>query len=355
MEGTHTKTHDLAPGFESFDTFDFVDEDPFKRWPDLRQEKIGLVNTPEQLTIRLWQDVYGWTTPQERSQLAVAIDIAGYIEGFKVRKDGTPTITHALRNANRLTKHYGIRDIEMVTAMILHDTIEDGADTIVAMAEENEFLDEKNLEPTFNLFRRAHSSDDLMLYRHQQIQAASVLREVFGEEIAYLTVAMTIPDLPPDLSQEHRFHRYRQSVDHTTKNDPRVLVMRAADLTDNGTGLDFVPNVPLKNLRGKLRRAYKYDGVFDLLSERTEGLEDFLSPEAKRKIIQQMEQGATYSHLLQQLDKITLDCEKGLFSAADARILIRQVINEKSQIVNNPREMEFGFNQLLTNRFLNAA
>jgi len=349
------KDSDFAPGFEDFYTFSFVEEDPFSRWPDLRNEKIGVVNTPEQLTIRLWQEVHEWTTIDERAKLAAAIDLAGYVDGFQVRLDGTPTITHPLRDTVRLVSHYGVQDIDQVIAMVLHDTVEDGSDIITKMAAEHDFLDDESIKKAERLFDQVQLLQYRHLYHQEQVESLSVIYDIWGEDVAYLVAGMTVPDTPPSYDKQAKNEFYYDIISFTTELDNRLLVMRTSDVTDNGVGLDFIPNIPIEALSGKIGRAYKYIRVYDLLSAAINQPDVDLGIMAKRKITHQLERGIVYAHMLIQIDSVIQGCLDDEINYEEACEKIDWVVGDHNDFVDNSTEMKLGAKQLLMNGILNKS
>ena len=60
--------------------------------------------------------------PAEAAQLRAALQLAGtlHAEDRRVRE---PYLNHLLRVAIRIVKYYGVRDVDVLTAALLHDAV----------------------------------------------------------------------------------------------------------------------------------------------------------------------------------------------------------------------------------------
>src|SRR5215469_1984580 len=62
--------------------------------------------------------------PDERAQLVAALDLAAKLHADD-RRVREPYMNHLLRVAIRIIKYYGVRDVDVLTAALLHDAVED--------------------------------------------------------------------------------------------------------------------------------------------------------------------------------------------------------------------------------------
>src|SRR5690349_20289838 len=62
--------------------------------------------------------------PPERAQLCAALELATRLHADD-RRVREPYLNHLLRVAIRIIKYYGVRDVDVLTAALLHDAVED--------------------------------------------------------------------------------------------------------------------------------------------------------------------------------------------------------------------------------------
>jgi GTP pyrophosphokinase len=78
---------------------------------------------------QLFEDAYTSLLPSGKEQIAQALNHATHAHEGQVRDDGVPYIIHPIRVARLLIDH-GERDPNLIIAALLHDVVEDCADTI---------------------------------------------------------------------------------------------------------------------------------------------------------------------------------------------------------------------------------
>lgn len=162
--------------------------------------------------------------------LPSAIRIAASVHRTDTRPTGQttePYIAHPLRNALRL-KRYGCTDPDVLTATVLHDTVEDHATELVALAG---------------------GTPDGATAREQALTA---LADWFGPEVSRIVGAVSNPPNPPGLDTAEKHARYAAHV-AAVVDDPHVLLVKFSDYADNAGTLDAVAD-PAK--REKLARKY---------------------------------------------------------------------------------------------------
>jgi (p)ppGpp synthase/HD superfamily hydrolase len=127
-------------------------------------------------------------------------------------------ITHPLRNTLRLMR-WGVTDMNILIAAVLHDTVEDCAEELV-----NQIA----------IFTMAGTTP-----AYYRAAAIRYLGFEFGDEVAALVEAVS-NQLPepgaPKLSKVEKRAEYRKNVAAETKN-PKAAVVKLTDLIDNGSGL----------------------------------------------------------------------------------------------------------------------
>lgn len=187
---------------------------------------------PWQLQIRILGSLQPYTDYQSRAKISAAFDLAQHVHGAVIRKDGKPYLSHPLRNAARIIDHFGLKDPELATAAILHDTVEDGPEIICDLASEIYFTE-----------------DDATA------KAVEVIEDIFGERVAGIVEAVTVPGFEGNRYQRNKLYNL-----HTAQaiKDPDTFVIKLSDIIDNAGGLRYVPNDDFKN-----SKASKWDPTLD--------------------------------------------------------------------------------------------
>ncbi|MCC3299339.1 hypothetical protein [Arthrobacter caoxuetaonis] len=154
--------------------------------------------------------------------LIEAIGAAAYLHRGQTRANRagmprTPYSEHPLRNALRALR-MGVTDLDVIAAIILHDTIEDCSSVIA----------------TDYLGMDASS----MSAREQRECALDWMEAAFGTEITSLVKAVTNP-LPSGKAVpiETRHQRYATFVHDAIHGDARVFIVKFVDFADNAAGL----------------------------------------------------------------------------------------------------------------------
>jgi (p)ppGpp synthase/HD superfamily hydrolase len=125
------------------------------------------------------------------------------------RRVREPYLNHLLRVAIRIISHYGVRDVDVLVAALLHDAVEDHPAELAGLGPDAS-PDEATTAAVAELARR------------------------FNPRVAQLVQAVTNPAYDPDLD---RHEQYRAHVASSLENDPWARVIKVSDFTDNGVGI----------------------------------------------------------------------------------------------------------------------
>jgi len=150
--------------------------------------------------------------PGDRAQLERALELATRLHADD-RRVREPYLNHLLRVAIRIIRYYGITDVDVLTAALLHDAVEDHPEEL--------------------------AQDELALCgggTHAQLTDAAVaeLARRFNPRVAELVRSVTNPEYDPD---RDRNEQYRMHVEESLERDPWARVIKVSDFTDNGVGV----------------------------------------------------------------------------------------------------------------------
>jgi (p)ppGpp synthase/HD superfamily hydrolase len=191
--------------------------------------------------------------PAERETLIKALALAAdlHVDDRRVRE---PYLNHLLRVAIRIIRYYGIRDVDVLVAALLHDAVED--------------------HPAELGMIRAGS--------HTELTDAAVaeLARRFNPRVAELVRSVTNPEYDP---QRDRHEQYRAHVAESLERDPWARVIKVSDFTDNGVGV--VHTTPDKAYSS----AIKYRPLVPKLRELVGRPDTPLSMAAKDHILDQLD------------------------------------------------------------------
>ena len=158
------------------------------------------------------------------AQVEAAIDIASYAHRSQTRQNRGEMpkvhyVEHPLRNALRALR-YGVIDPATITAIILHDVVEDCAAIVaVELCGASLGLGEEEYRRTAHLY----------------------FFETFGLQVARIVAALTNGLRPDGLTRDEKNARY---VEHVLAEigDPRVFVAKYVDFVDNALSLHHSVN-----------------------------------------------------------------------------------------------------------------
>ncbi|MFY1615588.1 HD domain-containing protein [Micromonospora sp. WMMD736] len=182
----------------------------------------------------------------DRARLTAALDLAAELhrDDRRVRE---PYLNHLLRVAIRLMHHYQVRDVDVIVAGLLHDSVEDHPDELAAGGAD---------------------------------AALAALAERFGPRVAALVAAVTNPVYDP---QRDRNEQYREHLAVSLEREPWARVIKVSDFTDNGVGVIHTigPKV--------VSSARKYRPLVPLFRDLVGRPDTPLSPAVKRHIFDQLD------------------------------------------------------------------
>ncbi|GAA4435065.1 hypothetical protein GCM10023170_001300 [Phytohabitans houttuyneae] len=181
----------------------------------------------------------------DRERLEEALELAARLhrDDRRVRE---PYLNHLLRVAIRIMSHYGVDDVDVIVAALLHDAVEDhpdelGGDTEAALAE---------------------------------------LAKLFNRRIADLVRSVTNPAYDPD---RDRHEQYRTHVAESLDRDPWARVIKVSDFTDNGVGVIHTTGPKVHS------SATKYRPLVPVFRELVARADTPLSAPAKAHIMDQLD------------------------------------------------------------------
>ena len=191
--------------------------------------------------------------PDERAQVIDALELAAtlHAEDRRIRE---PYLNHLLRVAIRIIRYYGVRDVDVLTAALLHDAVEDHPA-------------ELGLRPEGT-------------YAELTEAAIAELASRFNPRVAELVRSVTNPEYDP---QRDRHEQYREHVAASLERDPWARVIKVSDFTDNGVGV--VHTTPSKARSS----ATKYRPLVPKLRELVGRPDTPLSVEARQHILDQLD------------------------------------------------------------------
>lgn len=157
----------------------------------------------------------------ERADLSRALRLAERLHRTDQRANGEPYLGHVLRVAIRIASdnHYRVSDVHVLLAAVLHDTVEDHAPELAGGAP----LDARGA-------------------------ALTVLDRDFGPRCSRLVHAVSTPPPQPDVD---RHKQYLRHLELALAHEPWARVIKASDLTDNGTGVPYTTPEKARYSAGK--------------------------------------------------------------------------------------------------------
>jgi hypothetical protein len=153
----------------------------------------------------------------DRQRLRAALDLAAALHEGQ-RRVREPYLNHLLRVAIRIIHYYGVRDVDVIVAALLHDSAEDQAERLAGVADTQ--------------------------------MALAKLAELFGTRVAALVESVTNPEYTTDRSEHEQ---YREHVAESLEHDPWARVIKVSDFTDNGVGVIHTTGPKLHSSATKYR------------------------------------------------------------------------------------------------------
>ena len=190
----------------------------------------------------------------ERAQLEEALELASRLHADD-RRVREPYLNHLLRVAIRIMRYYDIRDVDVITAALLHDAVEDHPAELAG------------LPPGLG---------------HAVLTDAAVaeLARRFNSRVAELVRSVTNPEYDP---LRDRNEQYRMHVAESLERDPWARVIKVSDFTDNGVGVVHT------TYEKAHRSATKYRPLVPKLRELVGRPDTPLSVAAKEHILDQLD------------------------------------------------------------------
>lgn len=192
----------------------------------------------------------------DQSKLREALDFAARLHEHQ-RRVREPYLNHLLRVTLRILCYYRVKDVEVLTAALLHDAVEDQPWGIIGTSE-------SGAPPT--------------------IEALAVLARRFGGRVARLVGAVTNPEWDP---HRDRNEQYRAHVEAALEDEPWARVIKISDFTDNGVGVIHTTGPKV------VQAATKYAPLVPVLRELVSRPDTPLSGEVKQHIFEQLDLAET--------------------------------------------------------------
>jgi (p)ppGpp synthase/HD superfamily hydrolase len=189
----------------------------------------------------------------DRKTLIAALDLAAELHADD-RRVREPYLNHLLRVAIRIIRYYEVHDVDVLTAALLHDAVEDHP------AELAGFADGTHTELTD--------------------AALATLAARFNPRVAELVRSVTNPQYDPE---RDKHEQYRAHVASSLDRDPWARVIKVSDFTDNGVGV--VHTTPAKAQSA----ATKYRPLVPKLRELVGRPDTPLSVAAREHILDQLD------------------------------------------------------------------
>ncbi|HET6531260.1 MAG TPA: HD domain-containing protein [Actinoplanes sp.] len=189
----------------------------------------------------------------DRERLERALELAARLHADD-RRVREPYLNHLLRGAIRIIRYYRITDVDVLTAALLHDAVEDHPEELAPTGEGT----------------------------HAELTDAAVaeLARRFNPRVAELVRSVTNPEYDPD---RDRNEQYRMHVEESLDRDPWARVIKVSDFTDNGVG---VIHTTFEKAQSSAR---KYRPLVPKLRELVGRPDTPLSIEAKDHILDQLD------------------------------------------------------------------
>jgi (p)ppGpp synthase/HD superfamily hydrolase len=162
--------------------------------------------------------------PHERDLLVRALELAAQLHADD-RRTREPYLNHLLRVAIRIIRYYGIRDVDVLIAALLHDAVEDHPEELAGL-------------PAGQTYDVATDA------------AVAELARLFNPRVAELVRAVTNPEFDPATD---RNAQYVSHVETSLDRDPWARVIKVSDFTDNGVGVIHTTGAKARSSAAKYR------------------------------------------------------------------------------------------------------
>jgi hypothetical protein len=209
----------------------------------------------------------------DRETLEKALNLAAELHAGQ-RRVREPYLNHLLRVTIRIVHYYGVDDVDVLVAALLHDSAEDQALALAGRPDGPAGpvgLSDTTASP------RTGSHDE---GTPPTKAALARLGELFGPRVQRLVAAVTNPEYTPD---RHEHEQYREHLELELARDPWARVIKISDFTDNGVGVIHTTGPKVSSA------ARKYRPLVPLFRELIPRPDTPLSASAKAHILDQLD------------------------------------------------------------------
>jgi (p)ppGpp synthase/HD superfamily hydrolase len=201
------------------------------------------------IRLRFEHEIAQLGSAEDRTKSEQALALATDLHRLDRRQD-EPYINHPLRVALRIIRHYNVLDADVISAALLHDTVEDHADRLPSEGQQD---------------------------------ALHVLADQFGPRVADLVSAVTNPAYDPNLDKHAQ---YAEHVITSLTHNPWARVIKVSDFTDNAVGLQYTTGAKAARL------ARKYAPLIPTLQDLVDRPDTPLAADVKDHIRHQLNRAA---------------------------------------------------------------
>lgn len=166
---------------------------------------------------------------------------------------GLPYACHLLRVAVRLARDYGVGDGCLLSAAVLHDSIEDHADDLVALTRR------LAAGPDGGAAAAEPTAEPTAWPTIEPMTAAAALALLVDERVATIVTGLTNQPSPPSADADERRQLYADDVAAKIAGSFEVFLVKLSDFTDNAVGLQWS-----EDAAKTAKVASKYLPVFDV-------------------------------------------------------------------------------------------
>lgn len=200
---------------------------------------------------------------EQQQQITDALEIAQ--DAHKHDKRGPhPYSTHFLRVATRVIYYLQVGDPDIITAALLHDTVEDHPKYLV----------------------RGSDIDPSTFDSHEALTEAAVgfLGRRFNPRVSRLVSSVTNPKFDPS---KDRNRQYRHHVEHNLVRDREARIIKLADFIENCNGIRHAENI------GRAKRsAQKYGPLIPVMHRLSQAQDTPLCDSARTYMDERLWRGA---------------------------------------------------------------
>ncbi|WP_213453426.1 HD domain-containing protein [Rhizomonospora bruguierae] len=202
---------------------------------------------------RFAQEIEAFPEPG-RARLLEALALASRLhrDDRRVRE---PYLNHLLRVAIRIIRYYGVTDVDVLVAALLHDAVEDHPAELSGLP--------------------ADASGSA-----RTEGALAALADRFGVRVAELVRSVTNPEYDPE---RDRHEQYRVHLAASLARDPWARVIKVSDFTDNGVGVIHTTGPKVAS------SAAKYRPLVPMFRELIQRPDTPLSAAAREHILAQLD------------------------------------------------------------------